>query len=94
MPAAVPLEPSLSVLAWVQEEMRPSSQQEHSLPLPAEPEIPPLSQAVPVGMLVAARQAVQLRQVSLMVVCQADRVRQAPARSRSSRRSIRLICRP
>jgi hypothetical protein len=84
------------------EEMRPSSQQEHSqamdLPVPAEPGIPPLPEAVPVGMLAAvlavANRARLLHLVSLMAVCPAALVQKVPARSLSSRRSIRLICRP
>ncbi len=86
--------PSLALL----QEMHPSSQQEHSVPLLAEPGSHPLLRAVPAGMLATvlavANRVRLLHQVLLMEVCPADLVQKVLARSRSSRQSIRLICRP
>ena len=79
------------------QEMHPSSQQEHSqaAALPAEPGTHLLLQVVPVGMLAAVHQAVPVEYlVALTAVCLAALVQKAPAKSRSSRQSILLICRP
>jgi len=71
MLAAVPLEPSLSVLAWVQEEMRSSSQREHSQAavLPAEPGTHLLLQDLQAGILAAVHRVGLLRQVLLTAGC-------------------------